>query len=225
MTAIPPDRTEGEAGHIDDHHAVNAVLTEHAADIATRALDADLVSGLAAKAAFSFPHIPSGFYVATGVLAPSTIAATQSRLYYTPIWLPPGTTIDRIGAEVTAGVAATTVSLGIYAPGANGLPSTLILDAGAINGSSATAQEINVSLTAAIAAGGLFYLASVSQGGAPTLRSIGATGPPSMPQHNQPAATYITSYYTPGVTGALPSPPASVSGSTVNAPRVFVRFA
>lgn len=49
MTAIPPDRTEGEAGHIDDHHAVNAVLTEHAADIATRALDADLVSGLAAK--------------------------------------------------------------------------------------------------------------------------------------------------------------------------------
>ena len=51
MTAIPPDRTEGEAGHIDDHHAVNAVLTEHAADIATRALDADLVSGLAAKLA------------------------------------------------------------------------------------------------------------------------------------------------------------------------------
>lgn len=73
--------------------------------------------------------------------------------------VPVATTFDQITAKVTTGVAASTIRLGVYAVGTNGLPGALIADWGTV--SSATTSNPTLSISWSPVAG-WYYLVQVS---------------------------------------------------------------
>lgn len=104
-----------------------------------------------------------------------TVVTTAGSMLLTPAYFPLARTISRIGGEVTAGAVGSTLSLGIYASDSNGRPTgDPVLDAGTIDGNSATAQELTVSFAAAMDT--LYWLAALPAGGTPTIRSLATTG-------------------------------------------------
>ena len=155
----------------------------------------------------------------------ATGVPTQDDLRASPFFVPVQTNFDRIAAEVTVAVAATTVRLGVYADDGRGLPGALLLDAGTINGNSATVQAITINLNLSP---GRYWLCAVSQGGAPTLRVNGTGGGiPGLPEGF--GATWVPSAALTGfgmspVAGALPA--TFVAATTPGAmPRVGLRIA
>jgi hypothetical protein len=101
--------------------------------------------------------------------ARNTAVTTSGAMYCRMIFVPTNCTIDRIGAAVTvAGAGGSTVTLGVYNDDGTGKPGTLLLDAGTIDGTSATAQEITISQ--ALVSGSRYWLAALVAGGTPTVR-------------------------------------------------------
>lgn len=146
-------------------------------------------------------------------------------LHCVPFWVPAAVTLDRIGAEVTSAAASSTISLGIYNDTGAGLPGALLVDAGTINGNSATAQELTINQ--ALLANRLYWLASLTIGGTPTARIIAAstvwTGSASslgtaLGSNSPPVARRRTAL----VSAALPNP-AATTDSTSSPPLVAVR--
>lgn len=139
-------------------------------------------------------------------------------------------TIDRVGAEVTsAGDAASKVRLGIYADNGNAYPGALLLDAGQINGDSATVQEITIS--ALTLPPGLYWVGGAVQAVTvtqPTLR-IGANWhapvPLSAGTSAPSSANAIVGNQQASITGALPPTFTVTPSGIANAVRVFVRAA
>ena len=177
--------------------------------------------------------VPSGYYAYTSSsFASATSASHGTGTFRAMPWFVGGSvTIDRIGAEVTTiGDVGSKVRLGIYASGSNGLPAGApVLDGGQIAGDSATVQELTVSVTLAP---GLYWIGGVVQSVTttqPTVRTVGAAAVPvtggsivgtSIPTAGQ---NVIGVAFT-GQTGAL-SAPSSVTSSSANPIRVFVRAA
>jgi hypothetical protein len=99
----------------------------------------------------------------------NTAATVAGAMYCRMIFVPVNCTIDRIGASVTvAGAGGSTITLGVYNDDGTGKPGTLLLDAGTIDGTSATAQEITISQ--ALVGGQRYHLAALVAGGTPTVR-------------------------------------------------------
>lgn len=162
----------------------------------------------------------SGCYITILGGNTGTGAPGASSLRASPIDLAAACTADRIGVEVTTLAASSTVRLGIYADGTDGLPGTLLLDAGTVDTTTTGFKEITISqaLTA-----GRWWLAAVSQGAAPTVRTNG--GVQMIPLYTQAETISAMCAATRGsVTGALPTPFASTSGN-VTGHRVFIRCA
>lgn len=91
--------------------------------------------------------------------SPVVVTFAQNLLKAQPFVVPKTITLDRIGMEITViGTVGSLVRLGIYAS-ENGLPTTLVLDAGTIAGDSATFQSITINQTLAP---GLYYLVNLS---------------------------------------------------------------
>lgn len=153
----------------------------------------------------------------------TTAALTAGVLYTHCFFVPFDCTVDRIGAEVTTLAAASTLSLGIYSDDAAGLPGAVLLDAGTIDGGSATAQEITVSQ--ALTGGTAYHFAVLCQGGTPTMRTM-ASG---WNGHNSSLANALTGAYRSGrnrggfVGTALPGTAGSLSVSS-GVPVVAVRL-
>jgi hypothetical protein len=152
--------------------------------------------------------------------------AANANLYFVPVMLAVTRTIDRIGIEVTgAGTAATSVHrIGIWTD-LNGLPETLLLDAGTVATDSTGLKEITVSPTQTLTANTLYW-AGVAQQGAPatraTVRGSLASGAGMMVTN--PAYSPI-GYFASGITGAFASSPTiSNSSNGDGVPRVFFRF-
>ena len=168
-----------------------------------------------------YSPVASGLYVGQPC-GTTTNAVTQSLLYASPLFLAKPCTLDRIGAEVTTLAATTNVRLGIYAD-SNGRPGALLLDAGTIDATGNGAKEVSISL--AVPAG-LLWVASVAQGGAPTMRANNA------PVHGflfptlgtALGANPVSSVTQAGVVGALPST-FVVGSNAIREPRVVVRVA
>jgi len=101
----------------------------------------------------------------------NTLGNGTARVF--PVFFSSAVTLTRIGAEVTgAGEANSVVRLGIYNDNGTGFPGTVLLDAGTIDGTSATIQEITISQ--AVPAG-LFWMCAVVQAAPttqPTLRVV-----------------------------------------------------
>lgn len=156
----------------------------------------------------------------------NTLATGELRM--TPFIITRTVTLVRIGAEIsTVGEAGSKLRLGVYADGDYGHPSALVLDAGTINGDSATVQEITINLTLTK---GIYWFGGVVQNlvtTQPTVRTVSASWTPpialwagnTMPASN---LTVIGARMS-GVTGALPSQFTGVS--TFAAPRIFIKTA
>lgn len=106
-------------------------------------------------------------------LARTTAALVAGVLHTHSIYVPRTCTIDRIGAEVTVGAVGSTITLGVYEDNGFGDPGVLLLDAGTIDGNSATAQEKTISQ--ALTGGRVYHLAALCAGGTPTARVITGT--------------------------------------------------
>jgi hypothetical protein len=108
----------------------------------------------------------SGVYIRTPINIRATTTAIHQRTYYTPIYIDQSTSFDRISFSTAGTFSGTaTVRLGIYND-TNGLPSTLILDAGTVSTTAAsTIYEITISQTLSNA--GFYWLAWCQQGTAP----------------------------------------------------------
>jgi hypothetical protein len=94
-------------------------------------------------AGMSLPAMRSGAYYRLPNCVPATSATLGvGNLRLMPKYVPANMTLATIGAEVTTiGEAGSLVRLGIYADDGAGRPSTLLVDAGTINGATLGAQE------------------------------------------------------------------------------------
>lgn len=135
---------------------------------------------------------------------------------------------DRIGAEISVvGEAGSKLRLGIYEDNGSCFPGKLVLDAGQINGDSATVQELVCSQTLPV---GLFWIGAVVQSApatTPTVRCVNAWSPPvpiAMSVVPPTAGATAVGFATSGVPGALPDTfPVGTAFATGSAPRLFVR--
>lgn len=165
------------------------------------------------------------------VQASTSNGLTNGLLRAYPFWVPGlgSITLSRIAAEITgAGDSGCKLRLGIYADDGTGRPGNLLIDAGTIDGTSVAVQEITISQT--ITCGRIYHaaavveLVSVTQ---PTVRTIAALAGvaadygTSLPS----AAANAVSYFTTGVTGALPSAFGTPGGVSALAPRLLFKVA
>ncbi len=86
----------------------------------------------------------SGMYSYPGCNTSTSNVLGVGTLRAFPVYVPVRTTLDRIGAEVATliGDVGSKIRLGIYADNGRIYPGALLLDAGTINGDSATVQEL-----------------------------------------------------------------------------------
>ena len=174
----------------------------------------------------------SGQYAAIkGSSGSSTFTVTVGRMYGQPLVVSTGT-LDRIGAEVTAGGGASSViRLGIYNHNyTTGLPSSLVLDAGTIDGNAVAVQEITISQAVTV---GVYWLVAVAQGtGTPSMRTPAVpVGQKVFATATAAAGTTIANAHIGGrsqdsVSGALPSTANATTARTyAGLPCMFVRYA
>ena len=166
----------------------------------------------------------AGMYYGYPPLSNAAAAIAANRMTLLPAPMRAGL-YDRIGARVTVAAAGSTVRLGVYDSDDNGQPRTLLLDAGTIDGNSATIQTITIALT--LPAHGVYWLASVSQGGTPTVAAINSATAPSLPASytSDPQASFH-GFFQDSVTGALPGTVTFAAANALASPvKVMLRAA
>lgn len=160
------------------------------------------------------------FFFSPALQASDTTAQpSQSRLVAYPFWFDVDFAVDRISLEVTTTAASSTVRLGLYSPGADGMPGALYKDYGTID--SATANGvITITLSETITRG-LYWICSVAQGGSPTVRGRGIASA-IMPQST---GGNVNAYavYVDNITGALPSTFGTPTQYQLNVPKIGFR--
>jgi hypothetical protein len=165
--------------------------------------------------------IVAGQYVTTSMVSAGNAGLTANRLFFVPIYVTRTTSFDRIGithAATTAG-AGSVVRLGIY-NSTNDLPSTLVLDAGTVDLTTAAAyKEVTISPSQSLSVG-VYWLAAVAQvtSGSPTF----GTGNPIMPVPSS-TNTFAGSKFEAGVSGTLPATATPGAATTTQPPVIFLR--
>ena len=148
------------------------------------------------------PKFVSGSYYRTpqGVGQATPSANTT---YFTPIFVPNAVTADRIGGLVTAFTTTGNVRFGIYND-TNGLPSTVLLDAGTVSASSATSFFITISQALSV---GIYWLAINQQSGTSSWAATQAGSATSVFQNGPISITNFqinrTAYVQNSVSGAF----------------------
>jgi hypothetical protein len=186
----------------------------------------DGATGGGAPAALNqfFTGYVAGRYYFPGPSGATTVAVVANRLYATPFFSFQRQTFTRLGIEITT-AAGTNGRLGIY-KWANGVPSSLVLDAGAISIASVGYQEITgLNFTLNPGVYGLAFLPDT----AVTVRAITNTGISWF-------ANFLLGTSTPGAAiellvnavqtyGALPATfPTTINYQSANAPAVGLRL-
>lgn len=178
---------------------------------------------------YALPNVPrlrktGSYYNAFPSTADGTLTAVLNQVYYSPFPVYVAQTLDRISLGVSgAGGAGSVVRLGIYSSDTNGQPSALVLDAGTIDGTSATYQEKTISQ--ALTANTLYWCAVCWQvGTAGTVRAIGAgNGSEFLALGANSSDPRASNYQEAGVTGAFAAATPAAGGTTN--PAVKVRIA
>lgn len=174
-------------------------------------------SGVAARDRISHPGIRTNNYYLASLLLPSSTTSTINfnTIYYQPIAI--SGTINRIGIEVTAGSAGA-ARLGLYSNN-NGIPGTLILDAGTVDVTSIAIVEATTADT--ILSGEWIWMAIVSNA-TPTLRA-GGVGAAMILGATAPSASGIRGYGGALAYGALPAAAPAISGTSSVTPAIWLR--
>lgn len=180
------------------------------------------------------PPVSAGIFRPRQEANGSLTTSTLGRLYARPIVLSAGT-LDRIGANhAGSATASELLRLGIYR-NTNGRPSSLVLDAGTIDLSTATANK-TITISQAITEG-VYWLAAVRQGPTNTATTLNFSSAGQIGTYGLGTWTELTGaanwfdsnqfMYVAGVTGALPDPfgsPTLLTAGT-ESPIVAVRYA
>jgi hypothetical protein len=199
-----------------------SLVNENGQSISTKT-DAELNSRYAPQQRWA-----TGYYYLPADVR-DVLVPTLNQMYAHPmeVW---SAALDRIFVEVTSpGSAGSVMRLGIYAPNATtGLPDALLVDAGTIDGTSATAQEKTIAISSLVP-GQIVWVAAVAQVAAPTVRALSATNGHPMVGATTMSSTIGASvkgaYYTATtVSGALPAT-FPVAGSVVKPPMIGLRAA
>lgn len=168
----------------------------------------------------------SGLYYANILSGLNATTVAHETTYYIPLIVQNEFTADQLAARGATGVVNGTVRLGIY-NNSNGIPSTLLLDAGTvlINGASVTGVTINQVLPI-----GIYWLAFCQQGTAPGTPSYSGTGASNSGTFHlnimgktAPNVAGIQAYTQSGVTGAFTT--AGTLATSTIAPNVWTRCA
>lgn len=173
---------------------------------------------------FGWPPIITTNYYNGPSGATGTLALVQNTLYVVPFEVGQAVAIDRIGVQVTAGVASSFVRVGVYTSLASGLPGALLFDAGQLDASAIAAVEATITRTLPH---GLVWFGAVAQGGTPTVRTVGAGGGivPRPGGLGLDASSNRVALTKTGQSGALPASFGTPSSVTGQAPAVLVRGA
>lgn len=115
------------------------------------------------------------YYGPAGAHVPGTNAAGIGVLTVVPIWVPGSYSIDRLVVEATATASTAVARLGVYSSNSDDMPSTLLLDAGTVDISSAAIVSATLDPVLALTKG-LYWLAAVSQTASGTMRTLGTAG-------------------------------------------------
>jgi hypothetical protein len=147
-----------------------------------------------------------GLYIQPPLDALSTGTAVNGVCHFT--WMPLSRQyiIGRLASNCTiSGDAGASVRFGIYRNGPNGLPSTLVVDAGTALAAAGTVQSNQIFLT--LDSGG-YWAAIVGQGATtvPTFTTVSLSAIP-MVGNVQPEAAINIGFTLSGVTGPLPPAP------------------
>lgn len=155
----------------------------------------------------------------------TTLSGTDAQMRTSPILIVEAVTVDRITCEVTATGASSVFRMGIYSDSATrpGYPGALLLDAGTVDSATGTGvKEITISQ---LLSPGLYWLAGVAQGGAPTMRG---TNEPFMPMGGygeSSASTARRCWVQSSVSAGLPNPHSTTLNSGGTAFRILLRAA
>lgn len=161
----------------------------------------------------NWPGGVSGEYIIFGGVgvAISSGSMPEGRLCATPYWAPRAISFSSFSIAVvtTPGSAGSIVRIGAYNDD-NGLPGSLLFDAGTVDSTTTGTKEILINQTLPA---GRFWLAAVIQGGAATVATLGGQNINMVWNRNAilvPSSGYMDttyfSYFRPSVTSALPNP-------------------
>lgn len=203
-TPLDESISAGQSGHLADHERI-----------------ADAINGFEAASVY---RGGVSDYVSTLYTSKTTGVITAGVMRLVPIYLDVRTRFDRIAGELATASANSTLRLGIYAHDDDtGRPSTLILDAGTIDGTGSTGV-LTITIDETLEAG-TYWLACASQGaGAGAAWRL--TAGPAIPFTTVLNATNVvnSALVQTGVTGSLPDP-AVVSTANLNGIAVQLRRA
>ncbi len=159
----------------------------------------------------------------------TTQAATLSRMYAVPVFITRPSYIDLMGFETTTAGAATAVArLGLYRTGlTDDMPTALIYDSGtfATTGSTGALEQTGLTIRTQP---GLHWMVLVTQTVICTFRAVNNAGGLILtPDTSSPTGSSQGSvgYHVTGVTGALPDPFGTPTGTVQNPPVLWIRYA
>src|SRR2546421_670259 len=122
---------------------------------------------------FAYQKWTSGsWYTASSSSSTSNLLGNTT-VRVAPIYIPNAVTLNAIAGEITgAGSEGSVFRLVIWRDNRNGFPGNLLLDAGTIDGTSATVQSITISLAVVP---GLYWVGGACQGAPTTQYKPGTT--------------------------------------------------
>jgi hypothetical protein len=173
----------------------------------------------------SSPFLPwttSAYYTTSS--PKSTSSATVNTLGATPIYVPNTITATSLSIQCTFLSSAGNIRLGIYNSGSNGQPSTLLLDAGTVNVTSAATFSVTISQSLSA---GWYWLAGVQQSGSwnqmvTSNSTLQQTIPHIFAQRVSATGTVISSWYVNSVSGTLPTTPTWLNATGVTVPTLQI---
>jgi hypothetical protein len=167
--------------------------------------------------------IPGHYLVSVGTGVVNQLIPEYS-IFYVPLWISGSAQVDLIAIEVASSATASgTARIGLYSVGENGLPGTLLQDAGSVDTSTVGIKQAVISQNIS----GLVYAAVVAQSGNAILKSLINTmhAYPS-PTTGATSASKLSLSSTAAVYGALPlTAPAPFVGISYYNPIVNLRLA
>lgn len=171
------------------------------------------------------PRASGRYYYVGDVTNSTTSSPAIGTMKAIPDYISQYLNIVRIGLEVvTASTGASTIRLGIYADKGDGSPGARIIDAGTIDGTSATVQEITINISLVP---GWYWFSAVIQGAPsvlPVYRGITYGSYPGIGMTAIPTANLSpVSYSSTGITGAYPDPAPTFASGGTSGPKIFYK--
>lgn len=176
--------------------------------------------GSAGDAALTPGFVDGLYYVAnpSGMSAP-TRNIEADRQYFIPIHVPVTIGVNRIGLYCQTGTGGSSIRLGIYS-NANGLPGTLLLDAGTVATDTTGEREITIAHTLTA---GWYWLSALSSDIVNIIMETGYQTQSPLGFASGSAVDAIHTYLNFKTFGALGAVGSLIAYSNINYPRLWIR--